>query len=85
MDDYKVFVAYLRQMETLTEEQLLEALLFAEMLLKERERVKNYDPTKDPILQGETLISGSEDLAERMEDILYPERAPLFKVEKQTS
>ncbi|MBC7869305.1 MAG: hypothetical protein H7Y09_00590 [Chitinophagaceae bacterium] len=85
MDDFKAFMAYLRQIEGFTDQQLSETIRFAETLLKERESIKNYDPTKDPIVQGETLISSSTDLAERMEDLLYGEQTPLSASETQSS
>ena len=37
------------------------------MRLAERKSMENYDPEKDPIVQGETLISGAPDLAERID------------------
>ena len=40
------------------------------------EQMKSYDPAKDPMLTGEGLFEGSDDLSERVEEILYGEEAP---------
>ena len=50
-----------------------------------RLKIFRYDPEKDPIVQGETLISGAPDLAERIEDILYGEETPAPKADEKAT
>lgn len=71
MDREEMQREFYNRMLELTDDELRELIRIAQLRLAERHSALEYRPENDPILTGEGLINGDDNLAEHVEDILY--------------
>lgn len=76
MENEQLYREIQQKIRELDDAQVERMLRFVRIERDAREHVRNYDPTKDSLETGEQLFEGSEELASRIEEILYGEHAP---------